>query len=228
MAEEFDVVVAAAGEGSRLGYSQPKAFVPLAGKPLLSYSISVFEHHPNVGVIIVVVSEQMMEQADEVLSSLDIQKPVHLVPGGQHRWQSVRNGVEKSLAQWIMVHDAARPFVTKEVIDGVLAKREAFRCCITATPVVDTIRRYEDEQCLETIDRSELLRVGTPQLFNRDSLMGAFRQISTFKSLPTDEAMLMEQSGIPVGFAWGDSLNFKITTPQDLAVAEALLATGKK
>lgn len=228
MSDTVDVIIAAAGEGTRLGHSQPKAFVPLAGKPLLSYSFEVFEHHPHVGVIIIVVAESMMEQTDSVLSSLTIQKPVHLVPGGQLRWQSVRNGVEKSLADWVMVHDAARPFVTADVIDNVLAGRKQFRCCITATPVVDTIRRFKGRQCLETIDRSELLRVGTPQLFHREALMGAFRQISTLSKLPTDEAVLMEESGISVGFAWGDPLNFKITTPHDMAIAEALIETGKK
>ncbi len=227
MDEKVDVIIAAAGEGTRLGYSQPKAFVPLSGKPLLNYSIPVFQDHPLVGVIIVVVPEAMMEQTNEIISSTAVNKPVHIVPGGAHRWQSVRNGVEKSLAQWVMIHDAARPFVTREVIDKVVAKRDRFRCCITATPVVDTIRRFENDLCLETLDRSQLLRVGTPQLFHKDSLLGGFKQISTFKTPPTDEAMLMEQSGIEVGFVWGDSLNFKITTPQDMAIAEALLAAGK-
>ena len=127
-----------------------------------------------------------------------------------------------------MTNDAARPFVTKEVIDSLLEKRPLYKCAITATPVEDTIRRFENDRCIATIDRSILIRVGTPQLFHRESLLEAFVHGESMTPPPTDEAMLMEKSGIETGFAWGDPINFKITTQGDLELAEAILLQQEK
>jgi 2-C-methyl-D-erythritol 4-phosphate cytidylyltransferase len=136
----------------------------------------------------------------------------------------VHNGVAASDAEWVLVHDAARPFVTDAVIDSLLAKRSAYRCAVTATPLVDTIRSFRGDRCTGTIDRSTLVRVGTPQLFHRPTLVEAFERAEELHEPPTDEAVLMEHAGASVGLAWGDPLNFKVTTPEDQRIAEALLA----
>ncbi|MCP4712984.1 MAG: 2-C-methyl-D-erythritol 4-phosphate cytidylyltransferase, partial [Planctomycetes bacterium] len=153
-------------------------------------------------------------------------KTVFIVNGGKERRGTVKNGILSTdeSSEWEMIHDAARAFVTNEVIDELLAKRSSFKCAITATPVDDTIRRFENDTCIETIDRSSLLRVGTPQLFHRQSLVEAFSHAESMSPPPTDEAMLMEKCGITVGIAWGDPHNFKITTPRDLETAEAILS----
>jgi 2-C-methyl-D-erythritol 4-phosphate cytidylyltransferase len=122
----------------------------------------------------------------------------------------------------VFIHDAARPFVTHAVIDAVLEQSAKYTAVITATKVVDTVRRFSGDQALETIDRSTLIHVGTPQAFLRSVLIKSFSVAETMKNPPTDEAMLMEHLGIPVGLAWGDPLNFKITTTSDLTLAEAL------
>ncbi len=226
MSLSVDAVIVAAGSGSRLRASVPKAFVTLGDEALFMHSVRVFERHPAVGEIVLVVPESAMETADSLLTDakLGLDHPIQIIAGGKQRWQSVRNGVGLSRAEWLLVHDAARPFVNQAVIDSLLEKRHDYRCAITATPVTDTIRTYSGDRCIETIDRNRLLRVGTPQLFQRESLIGVLNQAQTMAHPPTDEAMLMEAAGIPVGFAWGDPHNFKITTKEDLELANALYA----
>ncbi len=224
------VVVAAGGMGKRLGKDAPKAFIQLGGKALITYSLDVFSHHASVAEIVLVAPASAVRQAEQCITELQSSKTITLIEGGEHRWQSVKNGVcaiQKPF-EWVLVHDAARPFVTNEIINSLLLKRFAYRCATTATPVTDTIRTFENDLCIETIDRSKLIRVGTPQLFHRETLLEGFTRAQTMSPPPTDEAMLMEQCGIPVGIAWGDPLNFKITTHSDLVMAEAILLSRQK
>ena len=220
MTETFDVVIVAGGSGTRLGHALPKAFVPLAGKPLLSWSVEIFRAHPSVAAIIVVIPETMKNETDSLFSGM---KNVRSVIGGTERWMSVQNGVAIANSEWILVHDAARPFVTTGVIDSLLEKRISYDCAITATPVIDTIRTFSGDKCEDTVDRSTLIRVGTPQLFRRSLLEKGFSFAAAAENDITDEAMLMQLMGIDVGLAWGNPKNFKVTTPEDLEVAEALL-----
>ncbi|MBN1758959.1 MAG: 2-C-methyl-D-erythritol 4-phosphate cytidylyltransferase [Chitinispirillaceae bacterium] len=219
MQNRFDVIIVAAGSGTRLGFSTPKAFVPLAGKPMLRYSFDTFREHPGTENVILVVPETMIETARDGFSA----DKVTIVPGGAERWESARNGCDASIAEWVLVHDAARPFVTHAVIDALLEKSAVYDCAFSATPVVDTIRKYSGDTAGDTVDRSGLVRVGTPQLFRRVQLAEGLRLAPTMQPPPTDDAMLMQRMNIPVGLAWGDPTNFKITTREDLATAEALL-----
>ena len=223
-------VIAAGGMGNRLGGDTPKAFIQLGDKPLFLHSFEVFDQHPAFSEIVLVVPEESVGKAKDIIDKLTTSKHVTVAPGGVERWQSVKNGVEAtdSSTDWVLIHDAARPFVTKEVIDSLLEKRSTYKCVITATPVEDTIRRFENDRCVATIDRSLLIRVGTPQLFHRQSLINAFAHAESMTPPPTDEAMLLEKSGIEIGFAWGDPQNFKITTQSDLEIAEAILLQRNK
>jgi 2-C-methyl-D-erythritol 4-phosphate cytidylyltransferase len=220
----FDIVIVAGGSGARLGAPVPKAFIALAGKPLFMHAFDAFESHALTDAIILVVPADMIAVTKAVLSSRKSQKKVHIVEGGKERWLSVQNGTALSSSEWIMVHDAARPFVTHAIIDAVLDKTHNYNAIITATPETDTVRSIEGDRCLATIDRTTIVRVGTPQLFRAKTLKESFSSAAPMPSPPTDEAMLMEKMGIPVGMAWGDPLNFKITTPSDLLLAEALCA----
>ncbi len=103
---------------------------------------------------------------------------IDIIIGGEERWQSVRNGINYSSADWVLVHDAARPFVTKEIIEAIIDKKSTFQCVITATPVVDTIRSFKGDQAGSTIDRDTLIRVGTPQLFKRQILSDLFETVN--------------------------------------------------
>jgi 2-C-methyl-D-erythritol 4-phosphate cytidylyltransferase len=220
----LDVIIVAAGSGTRLGMSVPKAFVPLMGKPILSYSLRTFLSHQAVNSVILVVPDSMYESATRDYAS----NRVKITTGGEHRWQSVCNGVNLSDAEWVMIHDAARPFVNDVVIDRLLALKPKFDCAITVTPEVDTIRMYSGDLAGVTVDREKLVRVGTPQMFRKETLCQGLIKAQTLPTPPTDEAILMQQMGVKVGIAWGDSRNFKITTPSDLEIAEALIARSQQ
>jgi len=219
MNKTIDTIIVAAGSGSRLGFPIPKAFVPLAGKPLLSWSLDIFLNHPSIRKVILVVPQPMLDETASKFGSAR----VSCVIGGSERWESVRNGVNASDADFVLIHDAARPFVTVTVIDSILDKSVHSDCIFTATPVVDTIRKFTGDTAGETIDREELVRVGTPQFSNRSALKNAFLSIKPGDALPTDEVMLMQKNGYPATIAWGDPNNFKITTIEDLRLAEALI-----
>lgn len=217
-----DAIIVAAGSGSRLGFRLPKAFVPLSGQPLFTHALSILGSHPQIDNIALVVPLSMQQSDKELLTD----DHLTIVIGGEERWISVRNGVMASTAPWVLIHDAARPFVTHAVIDALLAMRNEYQAVITATPVVDTIRSFSGSIAGAVINRDELIRVGTPQLFNREALLRYLDAADDLHAPPTDEAVLFQNNGIPVGIAWGDPKNFKITTKEDLELAEALLGGG--
>ena len=220
----ISAIIVAAGAGTRLGSILPKAFIDLRGKPLFRYSLDVLLSHEAVAEAALVVPEAYNDEALRIVDDAGYDKDVTIVQGGEQRWQSVESGVRALTSEWVFVHDAARPFVTNTVVDRMLEKMDRFDCVITATPEVDTVRAFSGELAGTVVDRSKLIRVGTPQLFRRLKLLEAFRMAASLPVPPTDEAALMQHAGIPVGIAWGDPMNFKITTSADLAMAEALLA----
>jgi len=224
----IDAVIVGAGSGKRLGDPKPKAFVDLCGKPIVYYSLKTFVNHPAVDKTILVVPPAMIGEAAVIVNEhTDFTDRLQIAAGGDERWESVRNGCAVASGDWVLVHDAARPFVSNAVIDAVLEKRDDFECVITATPVADTIRTIADDgRCGATVDRSTLMRVGTPQLFRRERLMSAFDLIKDMPSAPTDEAALFERLGIAVGYSWGDAMNFKITEKADLETARAIIAAN--
>ena len=222
--EKITAIIVAGGAGKRLDspVSTPKGFVPLSGKPLFLHSLEIFIAHELVNDVVLVVPEGFESFAGIINKELKFTKPITIVTGGKVRWQSVQKGVAATMADWVLVHDAARPFVTRAVIDAVLEKRTVFDCVITATPEVDTLRMLDGDFAGEVVDRSKIVRVGTPQLFRRAKLFDAFMRAPALAEPPTDEAMLMQLCGIAPGIACGDPLNFKITTPADLVIAEAI------
>jgi 2-C-methyl-D-erythritol 4-phosphate cytidylyltransferase len=218
-------IIVAAGSGSRLGGPTPKGFIRLGRKALFLYSLEMLLSHKAVADAVLVVPKGFEPRARKIVTGSGIKKNVAIVAGGRERWQSVENGVRAARAEWVLVHDAARPFVTRAVIDAMLEKKNKFDCVITATPEVDTVRVVKGELAGEIVDRSKLVRVGTPQLFRRSLLLEAFATARDLPSPPpTDEAALMQRIRVPVALAAGDPANFKITTPADLSIAEALIA----
>jgi 2-C-methyl-D-erythritol 4-phosphate cytidylyltransferase len=211
-------VIAAAGSGERLGAGGPKAFVELAGRPLLDWSLDAFRAAASVTEIVVAVPPG---EADAVAD-----RGVVAVSGGAHRSESVANAVELCGEEIVVVHDAARPLVTPALINAVidrLASDEGAAGAIAACPVTDTIKQVGDAGEVErSLDRSGLWAVQTPQAFRADALREA---LSDPDALPeaTDEAMLVEGRGGRVVIHPARSENLKVTTPLDLRVAELLL-----
>jgi 2-C-methyl-D-erythritol 4-phosphate cytidylyltransferase len=222
----LSAVIVAGGQGTRLGAALPKAFVPLGPRALVIHAAQALASHAAVSDIVIVVADSMRDYLQELLLESPLAKPLRLASGGAERWQSVYSGVlaTPQSSQWLLIHDAARPFVTHAVIDTLLATTTTYRAAVSATPMVDTVREFSGECAGKTLDRSTMVRIGTPQLFYKQTLLEGFALAETLNPPPTDEAMLMEKLGVAVGIAWGDSCNFKITTPQDMELAEALYA----
>jgi 2-C-methyl-D-erythritol 4-phosphate cytidylyltransferase len=211
-------VIAAAGSGERLGAGGPKAFVELAGRPMLEWSLDAFRAATAIGEIVVAAPAGREELASE--------HGVVAVAGGEHRSESVANALEQCAGEIVVVHDAARPLVTPGLIDAVvgeLAASDDVAGVIAAAPVTDTIKQAGDGGHVErTFDRSGLWAVQTPQAFRAEALREA---LSDPASLPdaSDDAMLVERRGGRVLIHSSSPNNIKVTTPLDLRVAELLL-----
>jgi 2-C-methyl-D-erythritol 4-phosphate cytidylyltransferase len=211
-------VIAAAGSGQRLGAGGPKAFVELAGRPLLEWSLDAFRGAGTIAEIVVAAPAGEDARIAE--------EGVVAVEGGEHRSESVANALALCGEEFVVVHDAARPLVTPGLIDAMveeLAGEEDAAGVIAATPVTDTIKEADDEGGVErTLDRSGLWAVQTPQVFRADALRKA---LADPDSLPdaSDDAMLVERQGGRVVIHSTSPDNLKVTTPFDLRVAELLL-----
>ena len=211
-------MIAAAGSGQRLGAGGPKAFVELAGRPMLDWSLDAFRAADTIAEIVVAAPPG---QHDLVAA-----QGVVAVAGGEHRSESVANALALCAEELVVVHDAARPLVTPGLIDAMveeLAAEEDAASVIAATPVTDTIKQVGDEGQVErTLDRAGLWAVQTPQVFRADALRKA---LADPDSLPaaSDDAMLVERAGGRVVVHSTSPDNIKVTTPFDLRVAELLL-----
>jgi 2-C-methyl-D-erythritol 4-phosphate cytidylyltransferase len=211
-------VIAAAGSGQRLGAGGPKAFVELAGRPMLEWSLDAFREASTIAEIVVAAPPGEDEAVAE--------RGVVAVSGGEHRSESVANALALCGEELVVVHDAARPLLTPDLINAIveeLAADQDVAGVIAAAPVTDTIKEVGDEGEVErTLDRSGLWAVQTPQAFRADALR---RALADSDSLPTasDDAMLVERQGGRVVVHSNSADNLKVTTPFDLRVAELLL-----
>jgi 2-C-methyl-D-erythritol 4-phosphate cytidylyltransferase len=211
-------VIAAAGSGERLGAGGPKAFVELAGKPLLDWSLDALKEAGTVTEVVVATPPGH----EEAVAG----RGVLAVAGGEHRSESVANALEVCGEEIVVVHDAARPLVTPKLINAVierLASDEEAAGAIAAAPVTDTVKQATDAGQVErTLDRSGLWAVQTPQAFRADALREA---LSDLDALPeaTDDAMLVERRGGRILIHSAPAENLKVTTALDLRVAELLL-----
>lgn len=219
----FSLILVAGGMGTRLGRSEPKAFVPLGGSPLFLHSLKTFDSSGHICEAIIVVPKGFEEETAEICRASGVETSVKVVAGGPDRWISVKNGVAQASGDYVVIHDAARPFVTTALIKEMCLAMSDLTALITANPVTDTVRTFKGDLCGETVDRSSLIAVGTPQIFSRETLTSAYEKAVDLPVTPTDEAMLLESLNIPVNFQLGDPRNFKVTTPGDFMIAEALI-----
>jgi 2-C-methyl-D-erythritol 4-phosphate cytidylyltransferase len=199
-----------------------KTLAMLGGVPIVARTVEVFEHSPHIGFIVLMVSHENRNAVAELSSQRKWKKVIAVRLGGARRQDTVRLGLQAlpPTAQWVMVHDGARPLVTGAVLNAGLAAAQQAGSAIAAVPVKDTIKSVDGTRVRATLDRSSLVHVQTPQVFRRDLLERAHRDITDDV---TDDAAMVERLGIPVHTFPGSYANIKITTPDDLAIAGVLL-----
>ena len=212
-------IIVAAGSGSRLHSDTPKQFLEIYGKPVIAHTIERFESAPSIDSIILVLADDQVASFDASAFS----KITKVVSGGPTRAESVRQGIDAARdADIVAVHDGARPLVTVDEIERTIAKaKESGAACLVA-PVTDTIKSVRGGEISDTLDRDMLRRALTPQAFKTEVLRKAFEKVDLNESV-TDECYLVEKLGHPIAIVEGSSRNIKITHPEDLILAEALL-----
>jgi 2-C-methyl-D-erythritol 4-phosphate cytidylyltransferase len=227
MSEPLSAVVVAAGRSQRMGFD--KLLTPLSGKPLLAHTLERLQATEVPREIILVIRPGSEAEMEAVLAPMRDRGKIRLVDGGAQRQDSVQAGLKavSDSSEFVMVHDAARPFVTKELIDTVLAAARLSDAAVCGAPCSDTLKEVgEDGLVIRTLDRSKLWTVQTPQIFRtkllRDAYQAALQTGATF----TDDTAVVEKMGHPVRIVLYHGINLKVTTPADWSLAEALFRTG--
>ena len=219
------MVVAAAGSSVRMG-GQDKLFTPLSGVPVLMRTLRAIDRAVLVTEIVIAAQEDKMETIAELCARCAMKKPVKVVRGGASRTESVLAAALECdpKAELIAVHDGARPLVRPELIDDMIRAGHRTQAAAPAVPVTDTVKVADESGLvLSTPDRSTLYAVQTPQVFQANILKAALQAALASGEPLTDDCAAVERLGKQVWLAGGDRSNIKITTPDDLAVAEALL-----
>lgn len=222
----ISAVIVAAGRGTRMNMDMNKQYIKVSGIPVLARTIKVFEECSFVNDIILVVNAQdMIYCKQNIVSHYDFSKIRSLVNGGSERQESVFNGLKEihQPCDIVMIHDGARPFVEeKYIMDSIDAACEFGAACV-AVPVKDTVKVCDQEGFVkETPDRKTLWSIQTPQTFEYNLIMNAHRKAWEEGFLGTDDAVLIERSGHKMKIVTGDYSNIKITTKEDLALAEII------
>lgn len=221
---DVGVVIVAGGSGSRTGGTELKQFRWVAGKPALLHSLQTFMARPDVVCVVCVLPVEYAADPPPWIFQCDIER-LMISTGGKTRTDSVRHGLEDlpDEASVVLVHDAARPFVTDATIDRVVSSVRAGKNAIAAVPVVDTLKEIrEDGTITRTVEREGLWRAQTPQGFSRSVIVQAHREAKARHISATDDAALCERLGIPVTVVRGSERAMKITEEADFARAEAL------
>jgi len=198
-----------------------KVFAPLGGKPVLARVIAAFDRCEQVNQIVVVVSRKNLEKCRELIADEGWSKPIEVCAGGRRRQDSVAAGLSRLNCDWVVIHDGARPLVTADLIERGLKAAKETGAAVAAVPVTDTIKLAESDRIVhQTPPRQNLWAVQTPQVFRYGLISEAYRKT---KEEVTDDASLVERLGYKVKLYMGAYDNIKITTPDDLALAELLL-----
>lgn len=219
---DVGVVIVAAGAGARAGPGEPKQFRPILGVPMLLRALRPFTSHPDVGQVVVALPVGFETRPPDWLAKL-VGERLRLVAGGATRAHSVRAGL-RALPEdvgIVLIHDGARPFVTRDTIDGVVGKARSGIGAVAAIPVSDTVKDVEQSRITRTVARERLWRAQTPQGFPRAMIERAYAGLDN-EAAPTDDAELCERAGLPVAVVADSPYNLKVTTAEDFRIAEAL------
>src|SRR6185369_11358106 len=224
-------IIAAAGAGTRMAGDRPKQFLLLAGTPVIIHTLKVFEQCESINEVIVVLPAAESAGFLSLAGKHGLRKVARVVPGGVTRADSVKRGllsIRAATAEIVAVHDGVRPIVTTDEIEGVVAAARVDGAAILVAPVTDTIKRIRDQRVVQTLDRGELRRALTPQCFRYELLREVYQAADVTDPSVTDESVLLEKLGYPISVINGNPRNIKITTVEDLAIAEAMLCYGSE
>lgn len=219
----YGVVLPAGGVGARMGGDRPKQFLEIQGRPIYRHALDIFVNHPLISEVVFVCAQEWLSHFEDEFQDL----PVQVVVGGAERWNSVYNGLQamSSEVQGVMVHDVARPFLPRVILDQCIQSLKDEQAFVVAKKAVDTIKRSQGNLVAETLDRNEIWLAQTPQGASRTLLIECFEKASAQGMVPTDEASVLEASSVPVHLIEGSAWNDKLTTPEDLARFKAWLQT---
>jgi len=220
-------IIVAAGSGKRMGHSTKKQFLSIGAKPILAYTLDVFHSIDRVDRIILVIPKGWKGYCQkEIVEKYGYRKEIEVITGGVRRQDSVAAGlaIVPSGYEIVIIHDGVRPFVTRRMITESIAKARKFGACVVAIPVTDTIKLVKNGTIERTIPREYLWRVQTPQTFRLSLIKKAYAKAMKDKFYGTDDAQLVERMNRPVKVILGDYKNIKITTREDLVLAEKILS----
>jgi 2-C-methyl-D-erythritol 4-phosphate cytidylyltransferase len=221
-------IIPAAGTGSRMQAGVNKQYLLLAGRPILAHTLAIFVAHPRIDrICIVVPAEEIDYCRAEIVAGNDLDKVSAIFAGGSTRQDSVSNGLLGCGADsddLVVIHDGARPLLSATELDALLDAATASGAATLGVPVKDTIKEVKDGVIVATPERSSLWQVQTPQAFRYWLILAAHCQARAENFAGTDDAMLVERLNHAVAMVAGSYRNIKITTPEDLAIASALLA----
>lgn len=221
---QVSAIVVAAGSGLRFKSKTPKVLIPINSRPILIYSLQVLSRHPLVKEIIVVVNAKSAQSITRKLRQYRIGKVSKIVEGGRRRQDSVLNGLKALGAGCglVLIHDAARPFIDKGIILRLINKAKSSGAAIVGVPVKATIKETVSKTRVKrTLDRDKLWEIQTPQVFDKELLLKAYKKFGNIDV--TDDAALVEKLGAKINVVLGSYKNIKITTPDDLVIAKAIL-----
>lgn len=225
--EKLAVIIPAAGSGSRMGTRVPKPFIKLKGFTILEHTIKAFAGISNLNEIIIATSSEWEEEVKLILQNYkDKIQNLKVVRGGDERQNSIYNALQSVSDEVtiIAVHDAVRPFINQELIQKCCKEAAEYGGAIIAVPAKDTIKKVNTEKTiLETPDRNYLWQAQTPQIFQKQLLLNAYKSAIESRFIGTDDASLVERINGEVKVVEGDRRNLKITYPIDLKVAELIL-----
>lgn len=223
-------IVLAGGQGKRMGTEVQKQYLNIAGKPLLYYSLHTFQESNIIDEIILVVGEGQMEYVSEnFVDVYNFTKVSRIVEGGKERYDSVWSGLcavkemEHAENSYVFIHDSARPFVTEEILIRSYEEVEKTKACVVGMPSKDTVKLVDDNAfAKETPNRNYVWIIQTPQVFDSALIIEAYSKLIVQEEIQvTDDAMVVEQQlDLPVKMVRGSYENIKVTTPEDLDVAE--------
>lgn len=221
------VLIAAAGSGTRMKSEIPKQFLSVGNAPILAHTLMAFENNSDTDEIVVVTRACDIDRVRKLGEEYNITKLTHIAEGGETRQDSIINGLRSVSGEYVLIHDGARPFVTDEQISAIVSAVREYGAASLGIPVTDTVKYTENKYVCSTVDREKLYLIQTPQAFKTREILEAHECAEADAVSVTDDCSVFEAMGKKVKIVQGSPMNIKITTRDDLILADAILKKGE-